>query len=171
MEYLDIPFSVPIVVSFIGPVKRLTKDVVGCGHSILMGRIKHSWQDREYVLAWFSDKEVRARKYYRQYAKEGISHGRRPELVVSGLIRSLGGWSQVLSIRRNNQRVLTDERILGLVDFVDRILNEADERLKYQMAGNKLARSLSEYAKKKISIHMNCRWVVVEGAFLRSGHR
>jgi hypothetical protein len=67
--------------------------------------------------------------------------------------------------------VLTDERILGTGDFVDRILNEADERLKYQMAGNKLARSLSEYVKKKISIHMSCGWVVVESAFLRLGRR
>jgi hypothetical protein len=92
---------------------------------------------------------VQAKKDYRQYVKEGISHGRRPGLVGGGLIRSLGGWSQVLSIRRNNQRVLTDERILGTGDFVDRILNEADERLKYQMAGNKLARSLSEYAKHR----------------------
>ena len=76
-----------------------------------------------------------------------------------------------MSIRRDNQRVLTDERILGTGDFVDRILNEADESRKYQMAGYKLVRSLSEYAKKKISIHMNCGWVVVEGAFLRLGHR
>jgi hypothetical protein len=30
---------------------------------------------------------------------------------------------------------------------------------------------LSEYAKKKISIHMSCGWVVVESAFLRLGHR
>ena len=37
---------------------------------------------------------------------------------------------------------------LGTGDFVDRILNETDERLKYQMAGNKLAKSLSKYAKK-----------------------
>ena len=65
-----------------------------------------------------------------------------------GLIRSLGSWSQVLSIRRDNQRELADERILGTGDFVDRILNEDDERLKYQMAGNKLAKSLSKYAKK-----------------------
>jgi len=68
-----------------------------CGHSVLMGRIKHSWQDREYVLAWFSDKEVQAKKYYRQYVKEGISHGRRPELIGGGLIRSLGGWSQYIN--------------------------------------------------------------------------
>jgi len=88
--------------------------------------------------------------------KEGISHGRRPELIRGGLIRSLWGWSQVLSIRRDkgwsqvlsirrdNQRVLADERILGTGDFVDRILNEADERLKYQMAGNKGRQQIGE---------------------------
>jgi putative transposase len=115
-----------------------------CGHSVIMGRIKHSWQDRKYVLSWFGDKEVQAKKDYRQYVKEGISHWRRPELVGGGLIRSLGGWSQVLSIRRDNQRVLTDERILGTGDFVERILNEADERLKYQMAGNNGRQQISE---------------------------
>ena len=30
---------------------------------------------------------------------------------------------------------------------------------------------LSKYAKKKISIHMSCGWVVVEGVFHRLGHR
>ncbi len=24
-----------------------------CGHSVLMGRVKHQWQDRDYVLKWF----------------------------------------------------------------------------------------------------------------------
>jgi hypothetical protein len=33
-----------------------------CGHSVLMGRIKHSWQDREYVLFWFGTKRCRPRK-------------------------------------------------------------------------------------------------------------
>jgi len=84
----------------------------------------------------------------RQYVKEGISHGRRPELVGGGLIRSLGGWSQVLSVRRDNQRVLTDERILGTGDFVDRILNEADERLKYQMAGNNGRQQIGEVVER-----------------------
>ena len=40
--------------------------------------------------------------------------------------------------------MLTDERILGTGDFVDRILNEADERLKYQMAGNKGKQQIGE---------------------------
>jgi putative transposase len=107
------------------------------GHGVLMGRIKHEWQDRDYVLSWFGNKEGQAKKAYRQYVKEGIVLGRRPELVGGGLIRSLGGWSEVLSMRRDGKRLLTDQRILGSGDFVERILAEADERLKYQLRGNR----------------------------------
>ena len=115
-----------------------------CGHSVLMGRIKHGWQDRDYVLCWFGDKEGQAKKAYRQHVQEGVSQGKRPELVGGGLVRSLGGWSQVLSMRRQNERVLTDERILGSGDFVDLILNQADERLKYQLGGNKGTQHIGE---------------------------
>jgi len=82
------------------------------GHSVLMGRIKHEWQDRDYVLSWFGEKESKAKKAYRQYVKESIELGRRPELVGGGLVRSLGGWSEVLSMRRDGKRLLTDQRIL-----------------------------------------------------------
>jgi REP element-mobilizing transposase RayT len=51
------------------------------------------------------------------YVKAGIDQGRRPELVSGGLIRSLVGWSEVLSLRRDKERVLTDERIF--VSFED----------------------------------------------------
>jgi len=37
--------------------------------------------------------------------KRGIEIGSRPELVGGGLIRSLGGWSQVLSL--SNCKVIT----------------------------------------------------------------
>jgi putative transposase len=33
-----------------------------------------------------------AKKRYRSYVEEGISMGRRPDLVGGGLIRSMGGW-------------------------------------------------------------------------------
>jgi putative transposase len=101
------------------------------GHSVLMGRIKHEWQDRDYVLSWFGDKEGKAKKAYRQYVKEGIGLGRRPELVGGGLIRSLGGWSEVLSLRRHGKKVLTDERVLGSGDFVERVMKEADESYQF----------------------------------------
>jgi hypothetical protein len=62
--------------------------------------------------------------------QEGISQGRRPGLVGGGLIRSLGGWSQVLSLRRRGIKIASDERILGRVEFIRRILSEAEEREK-----------------------------------------
>jgi len=116
-----------------------------CGHSVVMGRMKHEWQDRDYVLSWFGEKEGEARRAYRQYVEEGVGQGRRPELVGGGLIRSMGGWSQVLSMRRHNERVLTDERILGSGDFVDRIIREADHRAKYQFVGNKIREKAAEF--------------------------
>ena len=69
-----------------------------CGHSVVMDRKRHEWQDRDYVLSWFGRREAEARTAYRRYVKEGIEDGRRPELVGGGLIRSLGGWSQVVSL-------------------------------------------------------------------------
>jgi putative transposase len=48
--------------------------------------------------------------------------GRVPELTGGGLIRSKGGWSQVVSARRRGEREEFDERILGGGDFVSAIL-------------------------------------------------
>lgn len=99
-----------------------------------MGRVKHAWQDRAYVLSWFGTKEKEALGYYREYVEEGVSQGRRPELVGGGLIRSAGGWSGVRSLRVRKERVRTDERILGAGEFVEQILEEAEERLRRQVS-------------------------------------
>ncbi|UCF83876.1 MAG: transposase, partial [Desulfobacteraceae bacterium] len=79
--------------------------------------MKYECQDRDYVLSWFDKKAGEAKRAYRKYVKEGIVQGRRPDLVGGGLIRSLGGWSEVLSLRSEKERVLSDERILGSGDF------------------------------------------------------
>ena len=105
-----------------------------CGHSVIMGKKKRDWQDRNYVLRWFGKKEEEAKRVYRQYVKKGIIEGRREDLVGGGLVRTLGGWSQVLSLRKSKEKVLSDERILGGDKFVERILEEADEKIKYQLS-------------------------------------
>ena len=66
-----------------------------CGHSVLMGKVKNDWQDRDYVFKWFGTKEGAAKRNYRQFVKKGIAFGRCPELVGGGLIKSQGGWSAV----------------------------------------------------------------------------
>lgn len=114
------------------------------GHAVLMGKIKHEWQDRDYVLSWFGKKEGEAKRVYCKYVEEGIRLGKRPDLIGGGLVRSLGGWSAVMSVRSHKQQVLTDERILGAGDFVERILKEADERFKYQLTAKEQRLKMKE---------------------------
>jgi putative transposase len=103
-----------------------------CGHGVLIGRINYPWQDRESVLSWFGIKVGEAQKAYKKYMKEGITQGRRPELVGGGVVRSYGGWSAVLSLRRSEEKISGDQRILGSGDFVERVLSESAEPLRYR---------------------------------------
>ncbi len=62
--------------------------------------------------------------------------GRRPELVGGGLIRSLGGWDEVKKMRLTGQdRIKSDQRILGESDFVIDVLSESEEQFsrKYKL--------------------------------------
>jgi len=118
------------------------------GHSVIIGRRRHEWQDRQYVLSWFGNSEDKAKKAYRKYIHAGIDQGSRPELVGGGLIRSLGGWSQVISARRHGDRELSDERILGSGDFVEQVIKEADDRLSLQFEGVERKKKVEEIIQK-----------------------
>lgn len=98
------------------------------GHSAVMNRRECLWMDTNNVLLQFNDTTRRARKAYRVFVQEGIGMGRRPELTGGGLVRSLGGWSQVHSAQRNGRKAEYDERILGSGDFVTAIFKEAEEK-------------------------------------------
>jgi REP element-mobilizing transposase RayT len=107
-----------------------------CGHSALMGKKKREWQDVEYVLGFFGKRLGAARKQYGSYVEKGIPMGRRPELVGGGLIRSLGGWDEVKKMRLSGQdRIKSDQRILGQSDFVTEVLLESEENFsrKYRL--------------------------------------
>jgi len=115
---------------------KLVPDMAGldrykyCGHSVLMEKRTCAWQETKYVLSYFGQGSLKGRKNYHLYVKEGVTQGRRPELVGGGLIRSLGGWSEVRKLRRTGQdRMKGDERILGDGDFVMDVLSEANERM------------------------------------------
>jgi putative transposase len=97
------------------------------GHSVVMGRIENEWQDTEYVLKWFGKRLKAARSRYRDFIEEGIPLGKRPDLIGGGLIRSVGGWSNLLEMRKARVFVKGDERILGQSDFVEQILQAAGE--------------------------------------------
>ena len=130
-----------------------------------MGKIKHEWQDRNYTLSWFGERETVAKRAYLTYVREGVSQGRRPDLVGGGLVRSFGGWSAVLSLRSSKQKSLTDERILGSGTFVEEILKEADERFKSQVGAKKQRNKMQEIIEEK------CRREKINSKELRLGGR
>ena len=136
-----------------------------CGHAVLMGRIKDDWQDRDYVLSWFGKREGGARRAYRRYLAEGINQGRRPELVGGGVVRSYGGWSAVLSLRRSQERINGDQRILGAGDFVERVLKESEEPLRHRFSHAERSKRIETILKEK------CEKGKIELEELRMGSR
>jgi hypothetical protein len=82
----------------------------------------------EDVLIHFGDTVREARRRYRQFVKEGVDQGSRPELQGGGLVRSAGGDKRALLGRKKEERELGDARILGSGEFVAEILEEFEKR-------------------------------------------
>ena len=70
------------------------------------------------------------------------------DCVGRGLMRSLGGWSQVISARRHGDRELSDERILGSGEFVEQVIKEADDRLSLHFDGVERKKKVEEIIQK-----------------------
>ena len=98
-----------------------------CGHSVLLGYLDNEWQDKDYVLRLFGAKERQARNAYVSFIVEGLDQGRRPDLTGGGLVRSVGGWTALKALRTEEIRVKGDERILGGSEFVQEVLEKANE--------------------------------------------
>ena len=118
------------------------------GHRILMGKGRNDWQEREYVLHQFHERERRAIGAYRKFMEEGKGQGRRPELVGGGLIRSLGGWSQVISLRGSGEKMEYDNRILGDGDFVAEMIREAEKKVRRYLLSGEINHSIDNSIKE-----------------------
>lgn len=97
------------------------------GHSVLMDKLKKSWQDTQGVLSIFGKRLGSARRSYKAFVEKGIAQGKRPDLTGGGLIRSAGGWEGVKVLNREKVYQRSDERILGDGDFVNQVLAAAEE--------------------------------------------
>lgn len=109
-----------------------------CGHSALMGIHMNGWQHSEAVLRCFSGNKKEAQQKYREFIVGQVDVGRRPDLTGGGLVRSMGRWSIVNSVRGRPRKELqnqsADPRILGKGDFVDGLLQQADQRTREKLA-------------------------------------
>jgi len=96
------------------------------GHSALVGTVPRPWQETATISAQFGRTPARARRAYRAFVAAGVPQGRRPELQGGGLLRSLGGWEGVKTLRRGREAYLGDERVLGSTEFVAALQHRAD---------------------------------------------
>jgi len=154
----------PIRAGLVNDLRGLER-YVWSGHSTVVGKVDRGWQDRRYVLSWFGKAEGAAVLAYRRFVAEGLREGKRPDLVGGGLVRSLGGWSRVKSLRRRGERVLSDERILGTEDFVERVIEEAEQAIQRQLPPASAVEATRDYIAKA------CEDNGVQLAHLRSGAR
>ena len=105
------------------------------GNSVIVGKRHNDWQDVDYVLKCFAQRRKAGGKRYLDHVRQGIEMGKKPDLVGGSLIRSLGGWSEVKSLRKKDIRLKGDERILGDSDYVLEVFKESGERFerKYEL--------------------------------------
>ncbi len=119
------------------------------GHSAVLGIRNRTWQDTAYVLNFFGPDVEEARKNYLRYVKAGVNRGQRDDLVGGGLIRSIGGWTELKKSRlKGRGRIKGDQRILGDSGFVESILAEANEKFNRQHQLQSLGYDIDKIAQK-----------------------
>jgi hypothetical protein len=134
-------------------------------NAVVLGRRDHFCQDHDFVLKCFGKKVGPANRAYRTFVEKGVRQGQRPELVGGGLIRSLGGWSAVKSIRRSGLKEKGDARILGSSEFVNQVVDEVDRQVKHQLAGEDLIDTARNI------IRSGCKEHKISTEVLRNGSR
>ena len=83
----------------------------------------------------------------------------------AGLIRSMGGWSEVVSISRLGLKEKSDDRILGSGDFVNEIVGEADLNVRQRFSDHERAERIQKHIREQ------CREQRVNVEELRAGSR
>jgi hypothetical protein len=106
----------------------------------------------EDVLLHFGETKKIARRRYRQFVKNGIEQGKRPEFQGGGLIRSAGGNKAGLLGRKKEEREKGDERILGSGDFVNETLQQAETLLEKKYLPKRPIEELIEIVAGKLGL-------------------
>jgi len=142
----------PLRAGIVSSVKELER-YPWSGHSVIVGIVKRGWQDREEILKYFGKRQKVAVKRYIAFIEGGDIHRKRPDLVGGGLLRSVGGWSEVVSMRRRGKGMASDERILGSGGFVERVIVETEakerETLRLRRKVPELSALLREVAERE----------------------
>jgi REP element-mobilizing transposase RayT len=117
------------------------------GHSAITGAIRREWQEIPTILAYFGRKRSEAIDKYKEFIRQGLADNEKSKFGGGGLLRSLGGWSEVIALRHKGKKPAGDERILGQSEFVDKVIKEAEVFHKEALRLNQKALDLTKLAK------------------------
>jgi putative transposase len=77
-----------------------------------------------------------------------VTLGNRREFGGGGLLRSVGGWSEVVSMRSRGIGIRSDERIQGRGGVVERVIGEAEAKERETLRLRRKVSDLSEFLKE-----------------------
>jgi REP element-mobilizing transposase RayT len=138
------------------------------GHAVLLGKRKVSWQEIEDVLGRFGNRVGKAREAYRKFIEEGVSLGRRPELVGGGLLRSMKFLGAGPRLGRGRERWSYDERVLGDSGFVEEVIRDCEKK---EAEKEKLRRKYKERGFEEIVGYVIRKTGLTEAEVLGGGRR
>lgn len=136
-----------------------------CGHRALVSGVTSEWHDRGYVLSWFGKRPAQAIKNYSQYLNQGLEKECNPDLKGGGLIRSMGGWTEVKALRKRKACVVSDARILGKGVFVRQILKQTHHKRDDRFIGEREIRTITRL------VHQTCKNCGISIEELQAGSR
>ncbi len=154
----------PLRAKIVADLKALDK-YAWTGHSVLIGKQKNPLisdtvpiNNNEKLLAEVTIEDVllhfgkslkEARRKYRVFVEKGIKQGRRTDLQGGGLVRSAGGDKTGLLGQKEEDKELSDQRILGSGDFVAFVIQDKNEleekRLEKKIPLEVLIRLVSDF--------------------------
>lgn len=114
----------PIRANLVASINELEHYPFG-SHSYVMSKTKNNWFNKDLVLSHFGKTEKRAKQIYLEFVNDGLSMGKRDDLVGGGLRRSLGYPEEYPKTKQ-----AFDDRILGEGNFVEEIFVLSQEEPK-----------------------------------------
>lgn len=104
-----------------------------CGHRSILDGNSDPWLAADQILTRFGKSLKASRKSYEVFIADGVAQGKRNDLIGGGLFRSAGGWSAIKSAQSAGIFLKSDERILGDSNFVEQLLQSAEEDMERGM--------------------------------------
>ncbi len=107
-----------------------------------MGRNKAEFLECNYVLSHFGNDRENAAQKYEDFIRDRKDRYKGGEYSGGGLIKSMGGLANVLSLRGTAEKEMSDERILGAGAFVENILKLAEGGQIEKMSHEEIVREI-----------------------------